>query len=200
MPAQDDFRALVDDSASSYSQIHAFLSGLSVAERCDAIYGVGGVKRQARLFELAKEAAPLTLDQLIPPDRAPLDPVICYGKNSLPMFTSFQKRFCRAAADDPRDVLYGYNHHVFGWATGPGYYLAKNVDHELGGVAVDYYQVPTQKPASWPAIKDNSILRSRAVYYQMIDYLRPLAEGIYIGRAVIREKITNNYFLLSREF
>lgn len=195
-----EFRALIERDGVSYEQLRAFLEGLGADERREAIEGVGGVKRQRKLFELAKAGPAISVDDLIAKDKPRMEPVIFYGKNSLPTFTIFQKRFCRPPESDPRDVLYGYNHQAMSFATGPGYFVTKNFDHELGRVGVDYHEVPAQKPDGWPTIKENSILRSRFVYYKMIDYLRQLAPGVFIGRAVRHGKVTENYFLLSREY
>ena len=38
---------------------------------------------------------PMTLDELVPADVAPLQPVRHIGRNSLPLFSHFEKRFYR---------------------------------------------------------------------------------------------------------
>ncbi len=49
---------------------------------------------QARLWQ-ATEGRRVTIEEMVPRDLGPLVPVIFHGKNSLPAFTRFQKRFCR---------------------------------------------------------------------------------------------------------
>src|SRR5512147_1854070 len=92
-------RALTDRPATSREEVAAFLDGLSATDRMNAVRSCGGPKIQRRLYELAAGAPPVTVDQLVPPDHPPLREVIYHGKNSLPAFTLFQKRFCRPTAD-----------------------------------------------------------------------------------------------------
>jgi hypothetical protein len=200
MSVGKDFKALVDDPKSTYHDIRTFLEKLAPAERREAIEAAGGKRRQARLFELAGEGPEAGLDDLIPQDKKqPLQPVIFYGKNSLPTFSIFQKRFCRAPSGDE---LIGYNHQAMSFFTGPGYFVARSAEGDespLGGVTIDYNRVPAEKPSEWPAIKGNDGGIGRMVYGRMLDYLRPLGGDVYIGRAVRKGKLTDNYFLLARE-
>ena len=70
------------------------LDGLGDDERIAAVAGLG--RRQlAALFEAAADNTPLTLADLVPPEVAPMREVIHEGKNSLGVFTRFQKRLCR---------------------------------------------------------------------------------------------------------
>src|SRR5687768_9556045 len=70
------------------------LDGLDEAARVQAVTGLRR-KQMAALFEAAADGKPLALTELVPADVPPLVEVIHEGKNSLPMFTRFQKRFCR---------------------------------------------------------------------------------------------------------
>src|SRR5579883_2775027 len=83
----------------------------------------------ATLFEAAKGLRPITLDDFVPPSVEPLVQVVHHGKNSLPVFTYFEKRFCkpRPPADPGREppVLVGYSAQAFEAFTGPGYYVAR---------------------------------------------------------------------------
>jgi hypothetical protein len=199
MSVSKDFKALVDDPRSTYKSIRAFLERLRPEQRQEAIRGVGGKRRQARLFELASQGPDVGLDELIPQNKRPLEPVIFHGKNSLPTFSVFQKRFARAPSGDE---LIGYNHQPMAFATGPGYFVVRppNPDEPaLGPIAIDYTRLPDQKPADWPPLKDNDSGLGRVVYGHMVDYLRPLGGDVYIGRAVKAGKVTENYFLLVRE-
>ena len=193
-----EFRALIDNSETTYQDLRDYLEKLSPQQKRDAISKAGGKKRQARLWELADEAPTIKMENLIPEDATPLDPVIFYGKNSLlPPFTTFQKRMCRAPEGD---ALWGYNHQLFGFATGPGYFVVRNGEtEEIGPVAIDYTAIPPEKPGEWPSIRSNTYKLSRFIYNNMVDCLRELADGVLIGRAVKKGKLTSNYFLLARD-
>ena len=155
-------------------------------------------KTQARLWE-ACEGRTVTIEEMVPRDLGPLRPVIFHGKNSLPMFTRFQKRFCRS---EDGQVLWGYNYQPVAWLaplTGPGYFVAYDTPEGPGSAAVDYTRIPTGKPAEWPEIHDNTYRLSRFIYNGMIDYLRRVSEHLLIGRATRGGKEMPNYFLLCRE-
>jgi hypothetical protein len=174
--------------------IAAYLDGVTHAERVAAIRSVGGTKLQARLYEAVATAPRVSLGDLVPPDAPPLREVIFEGKNSLPAFTLFQKRFCRPTSGSSE--LWGYNHQTLAWLTGPGYFVV----HEDGsGAAIDYRNVPPTHPPSWPEIHPNSRGLSRFVYNNMVDYLRRVSADVFIGRAYRGGKPQPNYFLLCRE-
>ena len=58
------------------------------------------------------------------------EPVRHFGKNTLPLFTHFEKRFCRLPDSDSEkpEQLAGFNFQTMAAVTGPGYYVA--VDDE----------------------------------------------------------------------
>jgi hypothetical protein len=173
--------------------IAAFLDGLSVAERLEAIRALSGPDLQRRLFAAAAAAPRVTLADLVPPDAPSLREVVFHGKNSLPAFTHFQKRFCRAPAGDE---LWGYNHQSLGWLTGPGYFV---VHEEPGrGAAIDYRRVPVRGCPGWPAVRPNDGGFSRFVYKDMVDYLRRVATDVFIGSAHRHGRELGNYFVLCR--
>lgn len=158
-------------------------------------------RSQARLWDAAAEG-PVKIAEMVPVELGPLRPVIFHGKNSLPAFTRFQKRFCRPSARDQRDELWGYNYQPVGWLaplTGPGYFVAYDVANAPGGVAIDYTRIPEGKPAEWPEIHDNRYRLSRFIYNGTIDYLRRVSEHLLIGRATRAGKDMPNWFLLCRE-
>jgi hypothetical protein len=175
--------------------IARFLDGLSHAERLEAITALSGPRLQGRLYRAVEGAPRVTLADLVPPDAPPLREVIYHGKNSLPAFTLFQKRFCRP----PRgaDELWGYNHQTLAWLTGPGYFVVH--DDVARGAAIDYREVPPEHPAGWPEIKANDRGLSRFVYADMVDYMRRVAGEVFIGRAYRGGAETENYFVLCRE-
>jgi hypothetical protein len=140
--------------------------------------------------------------EMVPRDLGPLRPVIFHGKNSLPAFTRFQKRFCRPSAGVDRDELWGYNYQPVTWLaplTGPGYFVAYDTPDGPGGVAVDYTRIPPAKPSEWPEIHDNGYRLSRFIYNGTIDYLRRVSPHLLIGRATRAGRDMPNWFLLCRE-
>jgi hypothetical protein len=173
------------------------LDRMSVGERLEAIRSLGGVPVQARLWEAAADAPVVALADLVPPDMPPLREVIWHGKNSLPAFTLFQKRFCRPLPGTVPEQLWGYNHTTIAWLVGPGYFVV----HREGDApaAIDYRQVPPSHPASWPAIKSNGAGASYFVYRDMVDYLRRVSQHVLIGRATRHGIERPNYFILCRE-
>ena len=175
--------------------IAAFLDGLPHGERVAAITALSGPRLQARLYAAVSGAPPVTLADFVPPDAPPLREVIFHGKNSLPAFTLFQKRFCRP----PRggDELWGYNHQALAWLTGPGYFVVH--EDRARGAAVDYREVPPERPPNWPEVRPNDRGFSRFVFRDMVDYMRRVARDVFIGSAHRGGKETGNYFLLCRD-
>src|SRR5215813_4421638 len=100
--------------------IAEFLDRLNPNARRDAIAALSGPRAQRRLYKTVARTPPVTLDDLVPPDAGPLREVIFHGKNSLPAFTHFQKRFCRPPDGQGSRQLWGYNHQSLAWLTGPG--------------------------------------------------------------------------------
>lgn len=190
-------RALLERPQTSGEEIAAFFDGLSAADRLEAVRACGGPRLQRRLYELAAGAPPVSIDEIVPPDMPPLREVIYHGKNSLPAFTLFQKRFCRPTPEADADALWGYNHTNIAWLVGPGYFVCHPVDGP--GAAVDYRHVPPAHPANWPEIRPNHRGASFFVYRDMVDYLRRVSRHVLIGRATRHGKELPNYFVLCRE-
>src|SRR5881397_2162494 len=126
--------ALVRAEPPDRAAIAALLDGLPHGERVAAITALSGPRLQARLYASVAGAPPVTLADLVPPDAPPLREVIFHGKNSLPAFTLFQKRFCRPSRGTGE--LWGYNHQALAWLTGPGYFVVH--EDRARGAAVDY--------------------------------------------------------------
>ena len=171
-----------------------FLDHLTPADRVEASAALSGPGLQRRLYEVVAGADRVTLADLVPPDAPPLREFIFHGKNSLPAFTHFQKRFCRAASRG--DELWGYNHQSLAWLTGPGYFV---VHEEPAGAAIDYRAVPPEGCPTWPPVRPNDAGLSRFVYMDMVDYLRRVAHDVFIGSAHRNGKELGNYFVLCRE-
>ncbi len=156
-------------------------------------------KEQRELWEIFADS-PTDAGSFVAPGTEPLQEVICHGKNTLPAFNFFQKRFC--LADDDSGELWGYNHSDMAWAVGPGFYVAHGTEDETdppGAYVIDYTRLPPKKPASWPEIVPNTARLGRFVYAGMKDYMRKVSDHVAIGRAYKGGKAMDAWFLLCRE-
>lgn len=151
-------------------------------------------REQARLFEAAEGFRPVVLEDFVPAALPPLQPVIHYGRNSLPVFRIFEKRFCRA--DTGRDELWGYNEQSFKALTGPGYFTAYAASESE--VVIDYLREPPRKPPAWPPILPNSARLGRFVYFDTKDLMRGVSRHVTIGRATRGGSPMDNWFVLCR--
>jgi hypothetical protein len=185
--------------------IARILDELGLSGRLDTIRG-WDTAQQAAIYEAAKGFRPLGLEHFVPAAVGPLTEVIHHGKNSLPAFTHFQKRFCRpgptakngGADDDDREELWGYNHQDLHAWTGPGYFVT-HLGDDAGEVAIDYRMVPLAKPDGWPDILPNSARLGRFVYAGMVDVMRGISKHVSIGRARRGRHWMDAWFVLCRE-
>jgi hypothetical protein len=187
------------------------LDALTPQERMRSVLALNS-RQQATLFEAAKGHRSLRVADMVAADRTLQQPVIHHGKNSLLLFTQFQKRFCRPTDDRAAmqaDQLWGYNEQAMRPLTGPGYFIASNhtpaaaiADPRFNEVVIDYTQVPPSTaslPQGWPAILPNSARLSRFIYNGTKDYLRRVSEHVTIGRAARAGRDMDNWFVLVRE-
>jgi hypothetical protein len=187
--------------------IHDFFAGRDVdvsrlasyLDRLDGERRVAEVRalardEQARLFEAAAGVRPVTLEDFVPKAVPPLQSVVHYGRNSLPLFRLFEKRFCRPDRDGGE--LWGYNEQPWKAVTGPGYFVARQASDEE--VVIDYCEVPPRKPAEWPRILPNSARLSRFIYHRTRDFMRGVSQHVTIGRATREGKAMDNWFVLCR--
>lgn len=154
-------------------------------------------RQQALLFDAAKGFRPLRLEHFVPQTVHPLHQVIHYGRNSLPVFRIFEKRFCRPAGSDGEAELWGYNEQSLKPLTGPGYFVVRQADEDE--VVIDYCRTPPGKPDAWPRILPNSARLSRFIYNGTQDFMRGVSRHVAIGRATRAGKPMNNWFVLCRE-
>lgn len=196
-----ELRKLIQSGA-TIEEIAAFLDGLAADARLAEMNALRR-KDQIRLWDIAASAPDITLEHFVPAGTPARTEVIHNGKNTLPLFNYFQKRFC--IQNDGDRVACGYNEGSTRWLLGPGYFVLHDTTSdaawaERGAWVVDYFQVPTGDVVpSWPAIKPNSRGLQRLVYYQTRDFMRRVSSHVSIGRAWKRENSLPAWFVLCRE-
>jgi hypothetical protein len=180
--------SLLDQPGASLAEIRAHLDGLNVADRL-AECGALTATRQKRLWELATAAPWPHGGDLVP---AGQDTAVFAGRNSLAIFSHFQKRFTRQGAQ-----VGGYNVHPLGWLIGPGYFM---VEPGAPGMPLrfDYSRVPTAIPAGWPRVSDNSSVFARPVYGDLLDEVAWVTLDVLIGSAFRGGRALGSYFVLAR--
>ena len=191
-------RALLDTDSPDMSEIEAYLDDLGSSERVEEIRSLGR-KHQARLFDAAEGYRALSVDDIVEPERAPMQEVVHHGKNTLPAFSHFAKVFVRPPESN-EPVVWGYNRAgpFVESVVGPGYFVA--YAHAIPGeILVDYLQVPSERPEHWPEILPNSARLSKVVYDGMQDVLRGVSRHVTIGRASKGGKPMSSWFVLCRD-
>jgi hypothetical protein len=152
---------------------------------------------QAALYDAVRGMVPITIADLVPPGVDALVPVVHWGRNTISGFRHFQKVMCRP--DDPgaQDQVWGYNNQKFESLTGPGYFVAYDIDE--GQVLVDYTRLPPHGAPGWPKVISNSARLSRWIYNNTKDTLRGVSRHVTIGRAARGGSDLPNWFVLCRE-
>jgi hypothetical protein len=194
-----ELRALAMTRPLDRREIARFLDGLAPPDRVAAVRSLGRAE-QRRLYEAVEGFLPLRLADLVPAATEDLVPVRHHGRNTLPAFTIFEKRFCRPRGQDREKPgeLWGYNHQSTAWITGPGYFVASE-DPDRPEVLIDYTRVPTGRAEGWPEIRPNDRGLARFVYGFMVDRLRRVSEHVTIGSAARHGRELGSWFALCRE-
>jgi len=193
-----DLTTMIFDAQTRPDAIAVLLDGLSFEPRTRLVRRLGG-RAQRALYEKVEGFACLQLVDLVPAGRKDYEEVRHLGRNTLPAFRLFEKRFCRMpgqVASAP-DWLAGYNHQTMALITGPGYFLARD-DVDRGEVLIDYGRLPESRPEAWPEIRSNESGLARLVYGFMVDRLRRVSQYVTIGSALRNGRELGSYFVLSR--
>ena len=105
------------------------LDGLSHEDRLAQTRTVG-LRMQRDLFDAADGYKELGLEHFVPEDVPAKQFVIHYGKNSLPAFSHFEKRFARPA--DGAGEWWGYNEsgEFVKSVVGPGWFITRKRSEE----------------------------------------------------------------------
>ncbi len=172
----------------SISQIESALDASTHEVR---VAWIAGLKKreQSALYDLAGSADPMPLDALCGEEG---EVVIHEGKNTLPLFTRFQKRFAMRSG-----VVQGYNHNP-DWMmafTGPGHFTCQMGE---AGVFIDYTQMPTDVPEEFPALVDNDGGMRKLVFGGLEDRVRRVSRHCTIGEARKGGKSMGQWFVLMR--
>ena len=177
-------------------ELRGFLDGLSPRARVDESLSLGG-REVAKLYRACAGGPPVVPEDFVPASTKDDTTVIFQGRNSLPTFSSFQKRFARLG-----DEIVGYNHQTWAKVTGPGYFVvAPASDREVvsGELFFDYTKTPQRTPSGWPKLKPNTSGLSLLVYAHMKDYMRSVAKNVVVGAAYKKDQAQNAFFILCRE-
>jgi hypothetical protein len=200
-----DLLSLLSEDSGSLDDVANLLDEAAPEERVAALFALDRAGQRS-LFKKAESAAPLTLEDFVPHDLAPGEPVRHRGRNTLPLTSRhklFKKCFCRP--DDGSERLFGYNEAPSRGLIGPGYFVAvptaSNPDwRDRGAVVVDYFQVPDGKVADgWPSVWPNTKGLQRFVYHRTRDFMRRVSKFVTIGSAFRGERPLDHYFVLIRE-
>lgn len=176
----------------SIAEIAAHLDALSPEARAEQIKAMSGAM-QRRLWELAAESPPLTMEDMLPSGQSEARWI---GKNSLFAFTSVDKRCYRE-----NGAVVGYNQiDALGmWFAGPGYFTMVPAPDQPKELIVDYTKLPTSAPAGWPKIAPNDKGTHTLVYGYLNDYCRKVSDGVFIGVGTRRGKNLGVYFTVARQ-
>jgi hypothetical protein len=197
--AARELAARLTETPTDPRRISDLLDSLEHERRVAAIRSLGR-RAQRRLYAAVDAFREVALGDLVPEGVADMVSVRHFGKNTLPAFTHFEKRFSRPTGVDARKPgrLYGFNFQSLAPLTGPGYFVATE-DPNRREVVIDYTQLPEAHPDGWPEIRPNDQGLSRFVYGYMIDTLRRVSEHVTIGSAARKGKDLGSWFVLCRE-
>lgn len=190
-------RELLASPDASADTIAQQLDEVSHATRVQWLAGLRRPQLQA-LYRRVRDVAPLALEDMVPASLPPFSPVRHIGHNSLPLFSSFEKRFYRG---DTPGTVFGANFQSTSILTGPGYFSA-TASASGQEVIIDYRTVPERAPAGWPRIRDNDHGLAATVYGGAVDMLRRVSRHVSIGAATKpsgQERPIVAYFVLCRQ-
>lgn len=142
-------------------------------------------EQQKRLWEIAS-ADPAEAQDLV----GDAGTAVFTGRNTLRLFTRFEKRFARH-----QGALIGCNVHGLGWLTGPGYFT---VTTGPTGLLFDYNRVPETGPDGWPRVASNDRGFASPVYGGLMDDAVWVARDVLIGSARRGVVPLDSYFVLAR--
>jgi hypothetical protein len=176
-------------------EVSALLDGLSPEARVHATLAMRA-REQRALWHAAAGVYEITAEHLVPFGLPAETTVRHFGRNTMPAFSRFEKRFYRTAQGD----VFGANFQTMSPLTGPGYFRAR-ARPEQRELLLDGARdaLPAHAPSGWPAIVPNERGFSRLVYGFLVDHLRRVSEHVTIGEPVRHGKPLGSWFILCRE-
>jgi hypothetical protein len=180
--------SLLDDPGAGLAAVAGRAAELGAADRVAECRALSGAQ-QRRLWELASAQPARQAGELVPGGR---ETEVFAGRNSLAMFSSFEKRFARQGT-----VIAGYNVHPLGRLIGPGYFTVEPTPAGMP-LRFDYSHIPAAAPAGWPRVKDNSSILARPVYGGLLDEVVWVTADVLIGSAFKGGRPLGSYFVLAR--
>lgn len=192
---ESNLRELLANTQVDLARVSAWLDGLGSSERVAAALALGA-REQHNLWNAAQGAYAITPEQLVPAATAVDREVRHFGRNTMPAFQRFEKRFYRNAQGE----LFGANFQLFAPVTGPGYFKVVP-QPERREIMLDGSRdaLPKSAPPGWPAITPNERGFSRFVYGFLTDHLRKVSEHVTIGMPARHGKPLGSWFILCRE-
>jgi hypothetical protein len=195
----EELQGRLRDERIDLKSIGDLLDGWTHEARVGAIRSLGR-REQCRLYQAADGFRSVRLVDLVPPSVGDGKTVRHFGRNTLPAFTHFEKRFCRPQGEEAAapGELYGFNFQTMAPLTGPGYFVARD-DPARPEVLVDYRSLPPEPPEGWPEVRSNERGLARFVYGYMVDTLRRVSEHVTIGSAARKGRDLGSWFVLCRQ-
>jgi hypothetical protein len=167
---------LLPSQLSSVEPLAAALDAATHEQRVEYVRSLGR-REQYTLFALCAGRR-MSVAELAPAEGKV---VRHYGKNGVPLFNHFEKRFVRFSDG----TVGGYNHNDFGLVvnlvTGPGHYVAYDAPDDSGEVWVDYRRIPVDQHPEFPPLCSNESGLRALVFGDMVDVLRRVSRHVTIG-------------------
>lgn len=174
--------------------VAAHLNSLDTQGRIDEIRTIPG-RLQGALWK-AVEGNKVVLEDFVPPEVPDGTFIRHFGRNSLPLFNDFEKRFARPRKDAKE--AWAYNHSPAMGLIGPGHFVLRR-DLELDTFVCDYYRVPPVQLEDAPKLQSNTFGLSFFVYGHMVDVMWKVSDHVSVGRVVKNGTPEHQYFLLCRQ-
>ena len=194
--ANTSLRKLLQQGASREA-ISEYLDALTPNGRAHQVLGLASGE-VGKLYRAVAGGPRVTSDQFVP-KATPNDATVFFeGRNSLPLFRHFQKRFARLDSGQ----IVGYNHSASSPLTGPGYFVVREASDDAdvpGELYLDYTGKPDAVPTGWPAYERNELGLFPVVFKNMKDYMRQVASDVFVGEAYKLGKSQKQFFLLIRQ-
>ncbi len=176
----------------------------AIADLLDSLSPSGRVEQMlaiqhglvGKLYDQVGGNEPLTLEDIVPAGET--GTVILEGRNSLPTFSRFQKRFMRMG-----DEIVGYNHQLMSFVTGPGYFVTRpptRGEAKPDELFFDYTTDPKSTPVGWPPFRASDRGMGRLVWMNMKDFCRRVATGVLVGKAYKKGVAMNAHFTLTKPY